>query len=246
MDLMKFSFNLLRFSAIIFILTGCGEDENMLDDPAGDGIFQISTLDALAMGDYYAKASIEAIRSRGDFGLGTYVAVEGEMVILDDVFYQVKDDGVVYEVSGTTETPFAAVKHFQADTMFDLDAVSSLNELTIKLDQMGVNPEEFYAIRIQAELDSLVVRSVHRQNEPYPPLSAVVADQVIFPHADISGTLVGFYFPLYSGSINAAGYHFHFISDDRTVGGHVLDCRISSGKIEMDRASDLQVNLGPL
>jgi acetolactate decarboxylase len=38
------------------------------------------------------------------------------------------------------------------------------------------------------------------------------------------GTLVGFWSPPYASGIEVAGYHFHFISDDRQVGGHVLDC----------------------
>lgn len=247
---MGFMKNRLVISGLLIFLlsgiTGCNRDGDDIADPAGDEIFQISTLEALAMGDYYSKATIAVIRSRGDFGLGTYVAVEGEMVILDHVFYQIKDDGVVYDVAAGTGTPFAAIKHFRTDTSFSISSVSSLAALGNLLHETAVNEDDFYAIRVEAELDSLVVRSVHRQNEPFPPLSSVVAEQVTFPHAGIRGTLVGFYFPPFSGSINAAGYHFHFISDDRTVGGHVLDCKIASATIEIDRASGLQVHLGPL
>ena len=38
------------------------------------------------------------------------------------------------------------------------------------------------------------------------------------------GSLVGFWSPPYASGWEIAGYHFHFIAEDRASGGHVLDC----------------------
>ena len=39
------------------------------------------------------------------------------------------------------------------------------------------------------------------------------------------------------------GYHFHFISEDRRVGGHLLECRISRGELRIDHEADLRLEL---
>lgn len=62
-------------------------------------------------------------------------------------------------------------------------------------------------------------------------------------HTDISGSLVGFKFPAYADGINVAGYHFHFVSDDRSVGGHVLGLELDTGSLYIDESSDLIVSL---
>ena len=39
---------------------------------------------------------------------------------------------------------------------------------------------------------------------------------------DVDGTLIGFRFPAAMTSVNVPGWHFHFLSADRSRGGHVL------------------------
>ena len=60
---------------------------------------------------------------------------------------------------------------------------------------------------------------------PYRPLTEVVADQHVFELAEVAGTMLGFRFPAYVEGIEVAGYHLHFIDEDRRRGGHVLDSR---------------------
>jgi acetolactate decarboxylase len=59
------------------------------------------------------------------------------------------------------------------------------------------------------------------------------------------GSLVGFRFPQYAQGINVAGYHFHFITEDRSAGGHVLDCRLARGELYVDHDADLRLELPP-
>ena len=84
-----------------------------------------------------------------------------------------------------------------------------------------------------------------RQSPPYRPLTEVVAEQHVFELADVEGTMVGFRFPDYAEGIEVAGYHLHFISADRTRGGHVLDSRARRLRARVDPSADLHVELPP-
>lgn len=68
----------------------------------------------------------------------------------------------------------------------------------------------------------------------------MVRNQPTFDLHEVRGSLVGFRFPVKTQGINVAGYHFHFITDDRSAGGHVLGCRVSGGELSIDH----EVNLG--
>jgi acetolactate decarboxylase len=45
----------------------------------------------------------------------------------------------------------------------------------------------------------------------------------VYTYADTTGTVVGFYTPVFFKGLNVAGYHLHFLSDDGQTGGHILD-----------------------
>ena len=101
------------------------------------------------------------------------------------------------------------------------------------------------AIRVDGRFDSVRARSVPRQEPPYRPLTEVVGEQQVFELAEVEGTLVGFRFPDYAEGIEVSGWHLHFISDDRSQGGHVLDSRPAGVTARLDPSSDLHVELPP-
>ena len=49
---------------------------------------------------------------------------------------------------------------------------------------------------------------------------------------------MGFRSPAWVGELNVPGYPWHFLSDDRTVGGHVLDCRVREGRVQYEVCRD--------
>src|SRR5918998_4734044 len=79
-------------------------------------LFQTSTIDALLEGKYEGDVSFAELGDRGDFGLGTFDALDGEMICLDGSFYQIKADGRAYAVEKKARTPFAVVTIFEPDT----------------------------------------------------------------------------------------------------------------------------------
>lgn len=86
-------------------------------------------------------------------------------------------------------------------------------------------------------------RTVMAQHEPYPPLSVVTEAQQISEFTDVSGTLAGFRMPEYEQGISVAGYHLHFIDDDRRRGGHCLEFELDRGSVAMGCSSELHLSL---
>jgi acetolactate decarboxylase len=55
--------------------------------------------------------------------------------------------------------------------------------------------------------------------------------------------LVGVRCPAYVTGLNFPGYHFHFINEARTAGGHLLEVRIIRAKVEIDPAHSFSLAL---
>ncbi len=197
-------------------------------------LFQVSTLSALLNGLYDRAMDFDELQNHGDLGLGTFEALDGEMVMLDGKTYQVRAGGEVLPVADSAGTPFAAVARFRPDRESHLRHVDSYEILRHTLSGLLPNPNLFYAFRIDGTFEYVKTRSVPAQKKPYPPLSEVTKDQPTFEFSNVRGSLVGFFCPAYVNGINVPGFHLHFISDDRTMGGHLLECRISEGIILID------------
>lgn len=206
-------------------------------------LFQTSTVEALLDGNYDGDVTFAELGARGDFGLGTFDALDGEMIGLDGAFYQVKSDGRAYEVAGRARTPFAVVTFFEPGDAESLDGPMDYAAFREYLDRSLGDPTAVYAVRVDGRFDYVKTRSVPRQRKPYPPLVEVVAHQPTFEFRDVRGSIVGFRFPDYVGGLNVAGYHFHFITEDRGAGGHLLECRISQGELRIDHESELELEL---
>ncbi|MFA7232423.1 MAG: acetolactate decarboxylase [Victivallaceae bacterium] len=226
---------LLLLAATIFI-TGC-------QSPQPATITQISTIDALLAGAYDGQLTCGQLLNYGNTGIGTFDRLDGEMIVLDGAVYQIKADGKAYTPPPTASTPFAAVMNFQADSSFIPDKPSTLSEIYAQIDKFYPNQNIFYAIIINGEFSAVKTRSVPAQTKPYPPLSAVTKTQPEFKLANVSGIVVGFRCPPFVKSIGVPGYHLHFLSNDHRQGGHILDFKLTSGKIEIAECHNFLLKL---
>ncbi len=208
-------------------------------------LFQTSTIDALLEGKYDGDVSFAELADRGDFGLGTFDALDGEMIALDGDFYGVRADGRAYPIGGRERTPFAVVTFFEPNLSLTLDTPMNLETLCSRLDHLVGGDASCYAVRLDGTFDHVKTRSVPRQNKPYPSLAEVVKHQPVFELREVSGSLIGFRFPLHAQGLNVAGYHFHFITSDRSAGGHVLEIGLLSGELQIDAEADLRLELPP-
>jgi acetolactate decarboxylase len=210
--------------------------------PARDLLFQTSTISALQAGDFDGELPIGTLKRYGDFGVGTFDALDGEMVVLDGEVYQLKADGTAALATDTQETPFAVVTYFAADQTATLNEALDCAGLQTELDALLPDLNGLYAIKVVGTWTSLNVRAPFPESEPYPPLSEALADQALFDLQQVTGTLVGFRLPDYLAGVNSTGYHFHFLSEDRDRGGHVLDCQAENLTVEIDALDRLWVD----
>ncbi|MBM3299722.1 MAG: acetolactate decarboxylase, partial [Deltaproteobacteria bacterium] len=118
-------------------------------------------------------------------------------------------------------------------------------KMQMSLDEILPDPAGVYAFKIHGTFIRLMVRSVPRQEKPFLPLEEALKNQTVFELDNVKGTLVGFRFPDHMKGFNFPGYHFHFITDDKTAGGHMLDCDIQQADAEMEIVSCLNVRLIP-
>jgi len=87
-------------------------------------VFQISTSGALVAGVYQREVNVRTILAHGDFGLGTFADLDGEMVVLDGRVYQVQGSGRVSEAGPDAGAPFAIVTWFRPDTDASVERVT--------------------------------------------------------------------------------------------------------------------------
>jgi len=203
-------------------------------------LYQISTSSALVEGVYSGSVCSSVLLEHGDFGLGTFEDLDGEMVILDGEIYQVTDR--VRHRSDDFLLPFAAITPFRAAASFAIDNVATLNDLEMACDQQRISENLFYALRLDGIFETIHARAVHAV-PPNTRLLDAAKTQLEFHFKNLEGTLVGFWSPRYSSSFSVPGYHLHFISKDRTKGGHLLDCSARKLKARVQVLSEYDIRL---
>lgn len=229
----KVGLPLLVFLLIcILSFPACTQVANPLSD--GETLVQISTIDAVLNGLYDGITDIGTLKGYGNLGIGTFEALDGEMIVLDGSVYQVKADGKVYPVEDTAMTPFAAITYFANDKTLTLTEGMNYAALQSFLDAGLPTENIFYAFKITGTFSYMKVRSVPAQQKPYPPLADVTAHQSVFELHNVEGTIVGFRSPSYISGVNVPGYHLHFITKDRTAGGHILDLTVENAEASID------------
>jgi len=211
-------------------LSGCSRKNQLGSEQA---VVQVSTIDALMTGVYDGNSTLKDLTRWGDFGIGTFNTLDGEMVLLDGTVFQVKGSGVVDKPELSTQTPFATVTFFNPENNYPVSGLS-FDGLKSVADSLMESQNLFYALRVTGTFNSVKTRSVPAQTKPYLPLVEVTASQPEFETDTVTGILSGFYCPPFVKGVNVPGYHLHFISDDQTFGGHVLGFELEKGTMEID------------
>ncbi len=209
---------------------------------AGNTIFQYSTIDALLAGLYDGDMTLKDLKFQGDFGLGTLNGIDGELIVLEGQAYHAEAGGKAVIPADTSKIPFAAVTFFQEDTILKLGKIASLEELNKAVLKGLPSKNLFYAIRIDTRVNHIKTRAIPKQNTPYEPLAQVVKHQVVVQQTG-EGTLVGIYSPAFVKGVGVPGFHWHFISKDRTSGGHVLALNMPAAVARIDTLHDFTVSL---
>jgi acetolactate decarboxylase len=212
------------------------------NDPRAGELYQTSLMSALMAGVYEGEATYGEIRKHGDFGLGTFNDLDGEMVAFDGTFYQLRSDGSAHPVTNDQKTPFAVVTFFKPQQELDVASPATKRDLLAMIEKV-TDANLFSAVRVDGIFDEVRTRTVQRQVRPFPQLTEAAKHQAEKVFTNIEGTLAGFRTPAYAQGIGVAGFHLHFLRKDKQAGGHALDYRLRAGKVRVCTVHDLRIEL---
>ncbi|MBC2582320.1 acetolactate decarboxylase [Clostridium sp. DJ247] len=253
---MKKTVSIVLSALMVAYLSGCSASNSVTTNAQNNSanstvastkepgvLYQSATIHSLMQGVYDGETTIKDIKEHGDFGLGTFNELDGEMILLDSKVYQVKSTGEVKEVEDSQKTPFNDVVFFKADKKVTLTDVKDMKDLQAKLDKELPSKNIFFAFKSSGKFSYVKTRSVPKQNKPYPVLVEASKQQQFFEKNDVSGTVVGFKCPSYVEGVNVAGYHLHFLSDDKKFGGHGIDFKADKMEVEIQYLYKFNMNL---
>ncbi len=210
-------------------------------------IYQASTLQALALGYTRPVITVRELLDHGDTGLGTFENVDGEMIVIDGVCYQAKQNGSVVRTSEDAGVPFAVSgfvnegRRFEIGEMPDIESIKQ--ELTIRIEEnFGLN--SIHIARIDGWFETVHARAGAPYRSQHVSLKNILSKtQKDFTFERLEGTLVCVYYPDYMDGINASGWHLHFISKDRKLGGHVFRVAMGSGECLLQKMDRIEIQL---
>lgn len=216
---------------------------------AKDFLYQYAAVSAFQAGGYEGNVTLGELKKRGDFGLGTFNGVDGELVVNQGKFYRIHSSGTVSEVSDCDHTSLAFVKFFKVDLSFTIQTAEiTLEQLQKKIASL-LTVDKLYAIRIKGTFSKLTARASALAQKPYQPLEEHFAqNQVIFNLSNTTGVAVGFLVPTSMEKVNIPGFHFHYIADDLKSGGHIFDFTATQLTVEIDKTKGcyLELNTKPI
>lgn len=206
-------------------------------------VYQTSTMAALLDGIYDGEVTVAELLTHGDFGVGTFNHLDGEMVVLHGTCHHLRSDGCASVTAGEDRSPFAAVTYFRPQTVLSVSAPASRADIVRQVDDAIGTANLIQAIRINRMFGYVRTRTVMAQSPPYQPMTTATADEPITEFRNMPGDLVGFRTPEFEQGISVAGYHLHFLNETRNRGGHALDFELVSGRIEISTSSELHLSL---
>jgi acetolactate decarboxylase len=238
---MKRLFAIILTAALLLSFTACSSQQDSKaeknDDSNKETVYQVALLQSLTQGYYDGIIKVSELREHGDIGIGTFEGVNGEMIVLDGTVYQALGDGSVQKADDNETVPFSNVTFFDSDVKEKISDIKDINALKEALDKtVAKNGKNMFCfVKLNGEFKKMNVRSELKQEKPYKSLDkALATDQREFNYDNIKGTVVALYCPDYMGGLNTPGWHFHFISDDKTKGGHILELAFDSAQAEYD------------
>jgi acetolactate decarboxylase len=213
-----------------------------------DQIFHYSVMDAMRNGVYRGELTVDDLRAVGDVGLGTFNLLDGELVGLDGVFYRVAPDGSVEKADGDRKIPFGAFTFFKEDKSATLKTNGAFEDLQNDVIATLPSRNRLYAVRITGTFAEVSAGGANKLKDgDRTPIANLMAARPIYTKQNVRGTVIGFYHPPYVGGVDLSPFHLHFISEDRSFGGHVTGMKLDGAplQVSLDEKKGIDVELPP-
>ncbi|MGP1993990.1 acetolactate decarboxylase [Zobellia laminariae] len=216
-------------------------DENGLAPHTENTIHQYAPTVALLNSIYEGDITPEQMVQQGNIGIGTVNHLAGELVAVDGVVYTIDAEGGIKVAPQDLESPNMTMINFQPKRTVTVENIESYEDLTKALQKYATSINSFYAYRIKGEFGYLKMASAHKVENEDVSLFEYLDTRVMYTRENIKGTLVGLFTPDYLGNIVIPGMHFHFLSEDIKLGGHLEDIKFDKLQVEIQEVN--QVNL---
>jgi alpha-acetolactate decarboxylase len=186
-------------------------------------IYQYSLVNALMSGVSDSGITASQLVEKGNQGLGTFVRMDGELLLLDGTVYQLQAEGKVRVAEPEDQIPYAAATHFrsQQTVAVKLQTKDAIDGVLDRFNDHASNL--FMSYRVEGRFTRLKCRTVKGQEYDGQPLGELGKKQFVAEYHDVEGTIVGFRSPAAWQGFFVAGEHMHFIDSERKIGGHVLE-----------------------
>lgn len=195
-----------------------------------DKIVHYSAMEAMRNGVYTGDVNVQQLSHKGDFGLGTYHLLDGELVALDGTYYRVAANGSVTKADPAITVPFGSFTFFKSDQTFTLKGIKDVAALQAAIIKKLPSANRFYAIKVTATFDSIILGGAEKlQESDTTGIAHLMKTRPVYKKQKARGTIVGFYNPPYIGGLDLSPLHLHFIADDKTFGGHLISGHLSAG-----------------
>ncbi|MDO6516815.1 acetolactate decarboxylase [Zobellia uliginosa] len=216
-------------------------DEHGLATHTENTIHQYAPTVALLNSIYEGDITPQQMVQQGNIGIGTVNHLAGELVAVDGVVYTIDAEGGIAEAPNDLESPNMTMINFQPKKTVTVKNIGSYEDLTKELQKYATSINSFYAYRIKGEFGYLKMASAHKVENEDVSLFEYLDTRVMYTRENIKGTLVGLFTPDYLGNIVIPGMHFHFLSEDIKLGGHLEDIKFDKLQVEIQEVN--QVNL---
>lgn len=205
-------------------------------------MFQFSTYAAVYNGQYDGGITIKELKKKGNFGLGTFHALEGELVAFDGNFFHCSQAHCA-EAKDEQTLAWAAICNFEENNgHFPMTSLNYEMLQTVQMPDFQFS-EKLLGIRIEGFFDNITLTSTAKQSKPYPSIQHIIDTSEHYSLESIQGTLVGWFAPDFMGGIKQPGFHFHFVNADKNRGGHVLDFHLKKGVMQTNVMKNFTIEL---
>lgn len=208
-----------------------------------NALFQVSLTNALYSGIYHGDVTLKELLQHGNYGLGDFNGLNGEMLLINGNFYHFETNGKAIRPNLNSKVPFAVVTFFRPTKSFQIQQTKNYNDLMNTINKFVPENNTPTAFLIKGKFKVVIFRSMKRQHKPYPPLNIAAKEENKIKLSNVSGLLFGVRIPAYFRNINVVGYHFHFITKNRKIGGHLLGISIASAEVKYEYMDQYTIQL---
>lgn len=207
-------------------------------------LYQYSHAYVFEQGRYDGKGLIEDLKQHGNIGLGTFNAMNGELVIADDAYYQCTEGKHIDSCSAETKLPWAAITRFTENVEESaLENIASMQDFVTRLLEKTDAENHPFVIQVRGHFNQVTFRHVLKQEKPYRDIQTVFGESPEQHPKNVEANLVGFYIPERMYPLQAPGIHLHGITADKQHGGHVLDFDLSEASLQLEQITHVKMDL---